>query len=425
MSSTRGPGAYLQVLARRRAALPFAASVLARLHIAMAPLGLLVLVADTLGDYAWAGAVGGAYAAGIGVGSPLWGRAIDRVGQPRVVAPTAAASGVLLAALALCAAAGGGPAALLALALAAGATAPPVSAAMRLTWRSALPRERWRTAYALDASSVEAIFVLGPLLLVALVQALPPAGPLVVTAVVQAGGALLYTRCDAVRRPGRDVALDSPATPDPLPRTGRLVGPALTAALVVALATAVGFGFIDTSLVATAREVLADESRLGVLFAAIAGGSVVGGLVYGLLPGSATERRRVPVLSAGFAVGLAALAWLLAGEPPPLAALLGALLATGLLIAPGLIVLQQLVDAQSPDGRRAEAQAWLSTAVVAGAAAGTALAGVVVELGGPPASFAAASAALLAAALVALAAQPTWRRQTASASVPDRSGAQI
>lgn len=416
-SGAGGLSAYLQVLGTGRAARPFAAAVVARLPIAMTPFGAILLVEETRGSYALAGLVAGAYAVGVGVGSPVWGRLVDRHGQARVLAPTVTASAALLAVFALAGAAGAPLPVLVLLVLASGGTAPPFSAAMRITWRAVLPRERWRAGYALDASSVEAVFVGGPLLLSLLLPLLPPAGPLLVTAVLHAGGGLVYATSEPVRRSPRAAAdLDGPlgvlAGEDPLPRAARVLTAPLLAVLVVGLVMAVAFGFTDTSLIATARDVLQDESRLGLLFAAIAGGSVVGGLGYGLLPHSATERRFVPVLLAGFAVGLAVLAVLLGREGgAPTTLLLPVLFATGLCIAPGLILQQALVDALTPEGRRGESQAWLATAGVSGGAGGTAVAGVLVEVGGPSLTLGAGAVAVAASAALAVLAQPAWARR--------------
>lgn len=417
-----GLGAYLEVLRTGTAVRPFAAAVVARLPIAMSPLGAILLVEETRGSYALAGLVAGAYALGVGLGSPLWGRLIDLHGQARVLVPGVTTSAALLAAFALAGSAGAPVPLLLVLVLASGATAPPFSAAMRMSWRAVLPRERWRTGYALDASAVEAVFVGGPLLLSLLLLVLPPAGPLLVTAALHVGGGMLYAASEPARRPPESAApLDGPvgalAGADRRPGTPLVLTPPLAAVLVVGLVMAVAFGFVDTSLLATARDVLHDESRLGLLFAAIAGGSVVGGLCYGLVAGSPTERRRVPVLLSGFAAGLAVLALLVAGrDEPSLARLLPVLFTTGLCIAPGLILQQALVDGLTPDGRRGESQAWLATAGVTGGAGGTAVAGVLVEHGGPSLALGAGAAAVAASAVLAVLAQPAWARRPAPAA---------
>ena len=425
MSGAGGLRTYATILRQGRVLHPFAAAVLARLPVSMAPLGMVLLVEHVRGSYASAGLVTGAYAVGTAVGSPVWGRAIDRSGQARVIVPTVLASGALLAALALSAVAGAGDVPLLVLAAASGATFPPFSAAMRASWRSLLPDPVQRRAgYALDASAVEAIFVVGPLVLSLLLVVTPPVAPLLITAGLLVGGGLLYaaspparlrasgpTAEDDAARAAQEA--DAAAHPSGLSASRRRAR-GLLAVLAVGLAMSVAFGVVDTSIAATARTVLGDEALLGVLFAALAGGSTIGGLAYGTTRGSAQEPLRLAVLLGVFGAGLAVVAVVVARERPPLWVLLPLLLVVGLTIAPALIIQQNLVDALAPAGRVSEAQAWLSTAVTTGAAGGTAVAGALVELGGVRLSFAAGAGALALAVLVALAGRPVFAAATAA-----------
>lgn len=412
----------------------FAASVLARLPIAMAPLGVVLLVERTSGSYATAGAVTAAFAVGTAAGAPVWGRAMDVRAQARVLAPAVTASAALLVALALAAPGGAHPVVLGALALGAGLTFPPFSAAMRASWRVLLhhPAQR-RAGFALDAAAVEALFVLGPLLLSGLLVALPTTGPLLVTAAVLLAGGLAYAATGPARQDPRlrpSAASDAepvervePVEPgglvepvDPAAKGDRARGPALLAApallavLATGLAMALAFGATDTSLAATARTVLGDDAALGLLFAAIAGGSTIGGLTYGAVAGHSTGARLLPVTLAVFGAGLAVVALVLAAPgSPPTPLLLGVLFVVGLVIAPSLIIQQALVDAQSPVGRTTEAQAWLSTAVTTGGALGTAAGGAVIEHAGVAAAFGCAAAALGLAVVVAVVSQGAWR----------------
>ncbi|WP_432505452.1 MFS transporter [Kineococcus arenarius] len=89
--------------------------------------------------------------------------------------------------------------------------------------------------------------------------------------------------------------------------------------------------------------------------------------------------------------------------------LLAALFVTGLFISPNLIAAQHLVDDLVPVHRMGEAQAWLSTAITAGAAVGNAVAGAVLEHRTAQLSLATAAGAVLTAGLVALLAQRRWR----------------
>ena len=84
--------------------------------------------------------------------------------------------------------------------------------------------------------------------------------------------------------------------------------------------------------------------------------------------------------------------------------------AAGVFIAPGLIAVTNLVDALAPRSRLSEAQAWVSTSYTGGGAAGTAVAGLLVDRGGPGRGFAGAFVLMLTAGLMALASQRWWRR---------------
>jgi MFS family permease len=274
----------------------------------------------------------------------------------------------------------------------------------------------------LDASVVETIFVLGPLLLTVLLAG-PAALPLLVTAGLMLVGGLGYARTYAARnwRPVRSA--DGVARgASPL----RSPGTALT--LVVGLAMAVAFGQFDVAMTATAERVFHSEAVLGVFFAAAAIGSTTGGLWYGSRSWPGAERHRLPVTLAGFAAGTALLAAVLVISPSaPLPLLVGVLLVTGLVIAPSLIVQQSLIDQHTAADRRSEAQAWLTTGLTAGSAAGMAVAGVLVDRAAPAAAFAGGSAALIVAVLVAVAAQRWWRTPDdgGPASEPSSSVAEI
>jgi predicted MFS family arabinose efflux permease len=95
-----------------------------------------------------------------------------------------------------------------------------------------------------------------------------------------------------------------------------------------------------------------------------------------------------------------------------MALLLALLLVTGLAIAPGLIIEANLVDRLAPGDRLNEAQGWLNTSFTAGGAAGTALAGVLVDAGGPGRAFLGAATVLVLATLTAVVGQRWMRGRT-------------
>lgn len=376
---------------------PFAAAVVGRLAISMGPLSTVIGVRAATGSYSMAGLVAAALAAGLGVGAPVLGRLVDRRGQRAVVAVGAVVSAAATIALALAAVGGVPVAGLAALAFAAGVSFPPLGACMRAAWQTLLdePEER-EAAYALEAVGVELIFIVGPIIVGGLLLTPVAAAPLLATGAATLLGGLAYA-ATPVAGSWRPRAAETAVRA----RGGALRGPGVVATLVAFTLVSVAFGTLDVSLAATAEGQLGNQAMVGVLFAAIAGGSLVGGLWYGGRRFSWPQRRRLIVTLVVFALGLAPLS-LVSGSLP---LLLAALVVAGVGIAPTSIVSHQLLDDTAPPGTRTEAQAWASTANTAGAAAGTALAGILVDLGGPQLSLRVAPLAVLGAVAVVLACQ--------------------
>ncbi|MBB3326200.1 MFS family permease [Friedmanniella antarctica] len=371
----------------------------------MTPLGVLILVESERGTYALAGLVSGVYAIGAALGTPLWGRLMDRFGQLRVLLPTALTSAALLALLALATTRGAPDHLLLVIAAGVGVSYPPIGPALRSSFRIVLPDpDARRVAFALDATSVELAFVLGPLLLSVLLLPGINALPLLVTAGLLAVGGIGYCLTGVARRATartQQAAAGHDASAAPSgPRTA-LTAAGVPVVLAVMLVISIGFGQLDTSMAGTADLALGSTERVGILFAAIAGGSTLGGLAYGARTWSHSERQAVPRLLAVFATLLGVLAVLLATGTTQLVVLLPVLFLTGLTIAPALIMQQALLDQLVPPARLNEAQSFLSASNTAGAALGTAIAGVVIDVAGLSWSFGGAALGVAAAAIVA------------------------
>jgi MFS family permease len=405
--------AYGRLLGHGPAARPFLSGAVARLTLAMIPLGILILVEQQRQTYAVAGVVTGAYAIGAALGTPLWGRLMDRFGQVPVLAPTALVSAGLLVTLAVATVGGASDGTLIALAAGVGFSYPAISPALRSSFRIVLPDPNSRrVAFALDATAVELAFVCGPLLLSALLLPGIALLPLLVTAGLLAGGGLAYCATGVARRATpavqRMASGHDPETAGTGPRTA-LAATGVTAVLTVMLMVSIGFGQLDTSMAATADHAMGGTEKVGILFAAIAGGSTLGGLIFGSRSWPFDERRAVPVLLGLFGAFLAVLAGLLAAGATSLPVVLPVLFLTGLTIAPTLIIQQGLLDHLAPAHRLNEAQAFLSASNTIGAAAGTAVAGVVIDLGGVAWSFAGAACGVVLAAVIAVINQSRWR----------------
>jgi MFS family permease len=407
-----GLRAYGRLLRHGPASRPFVFAAVARLTLAMIPLGILILVEQERHGYAIAGVVSGAYAVGAAVGTPMWGRLMDRFGQVWVLLPTAVTSAALLVVLVLTTIAGAPVLALIAIAAGVGLTYPAISPALRSSFRIVLPDPRARkVAFALDATSVELAFVCGPLLLSILLVPGMSLLPLLVTAGLLAVGGIGYCATGVARRATpalqRAAAGHNPGTVGARQRTA-LAATGVAAVLTVMLMVSIGFGQLDTSMAATADKALGGTAQVGILFAAIAGGSTLGGLAYGARSWPFDERRAVPVLLCIFGLFLALLAGLLSAGVASLPVLMPVLFLTGLTIAPTLIMQQALLDSLAPAHRLNEAQALLSASNTTGAAVGTAIAGVVIDVAGLSWSFAGAALGVLVAAAVAVLSQARW-----------------
>src|SRR3954466_13273541 len=81
-------GRYRRVLAAPHVRPLVSASVLARMPIGITGLATVLFVRDETGSFGSAGIVSAAFAVAAGLVSPLQGRLIDRLGQPRVLVPS-------------------------------------------------------------------------------------------------------------------------------------------------------------------------------------------------------------------------------------------------------------------------------------------------------------------------------------------------
>lgn len=406
---------YRRILTRRGAAAPFLLALLGRLPISMAPLGIVLLVQSARDNYSQAGAVTAAFTLAVAIGTPFWGSRLDVYGQSKVLLPLGLVSGGLLIALTLSIARGASMPVLFVLAAGVGLAFPPISPAMRGAWRVLLEAdEERRAAFALEGVIIEVVFVAGPLLISSLLLFGPAELPLLITSALLAVGAAGYSLTGAARRWRPEPHADggSYRGRSPLRSIGVLM------AIAVALMVALAFGLLDVSLAATAQTVLGDQKLVGLLFMAVAGGSAIGGTVFGALRLPWPERSLVAVSLTGFLIGAIIVTVLLNSGVRSAAVLMPALFITGLSIAPALIMLANLVDAHADRDRLNEAQGWLSTAFTGGAAAGTAIAGFVVDAGGPVRSFTAIVMVLPVAVLVALLGRRLWRSSGVAEPTP-------
>jgi MFS family permease len=143
----------------------------------------------------------------------------------------------------------------------------------------------------------------------------------------------------------------------------------------------------------------------GVALAAYAGGSLVAGLVYGVvrLPGTLAGR----FVGCAVFFGVAAQLLLAVGSLP---VLIGVGFAAGLAIAPVLVAGMSLVESRAPRAALTEALTWVVTGLVLGVTAGSATAGWAVDHWGAESAFAVPALAAALAAVLALCGAPLLLR---------------
>ncbi|WP_439599795.1 MFS transporter [Devosia sp.] len=183
------PNPYVEIFRAPGAKGFAAAGFVARMPMAMAPIGIVAMLSQTHGEFWLAGAVSATYAFANALFAPQISRVVDRLGQSRVLIPTTLVAVAAFAVLMLAAAQHWPIWTLFAAALAA-AVMPSFPAMIRTRW-SELFRDRpeLNTAFAFESSADELVYIAGASLSVGLAVALfPEAGLLASTLFLALGG---------------------------------------------------------------------------------------------------------------------------------------------------------------------------------------------------------------------------------------------
>jgi MFS family permease len=398
-------GAYRSLL--REPGFPrlvFAVS-LARIPIAMIPLAEVLLVRRRTGSYVDAGLVTAAWALASGLLAPLQGRLVDRLGQPRVLLPSAALCAAALGGFVAVALGGAHVWALAVLSAVAGAAFPPVGASMRELWRARVGENESRlgTAYSFESVVVELVFVVGPAVTGLVVAVASPQAAIVGAAVCVAVG----TGVMATSRVSRSWPRQRSTTGF----AGALSDRGLRTLVLLTVPVGGALGVLDIGMPAFARA-HGHPSTAGLLLTAFAIGSMGGGVWFGsrAWPAASLYRRFV-LVTILFAIGLLPLA-----AAPSLGAMAPLAVLAGLSFAPAVTCMYLLVDRVAPVGTGTEAYTWILTATAGGQALGAGAAGVIAQHAGVHPALLLASGAALLGVLVALARRRTLAQTPVSAA---------
>jgi MFS family permease len=364
---------------------------LARLPMPILGLGAVLLVEGETGSYGLAGAVAGTLALVTSVASPQWARAMDRRGQGAVL--QVAFTGYLVCGVAFVAAvvAGAPQWSWFVLAGLTGACGANIGSVVRARWADALDADRRQTAFAFESVVDEVVFVIGPPLVTLLATLINPPIGFLTGVVIGFCGGMWLSRLRSTEPPVHAVDVDGPR------RRSALGNVTVLLVAIVYLAVGCVFGAMDVVVVAYAEAEDA-PALAGVALAVYAGGSLVAGLVYGVvrLPGSLAARYIACAVFFAIAAQL-----LLAVDSLVSLVVVGFL--AGLAIAPVLVSGMSLVESRVPRSSLTEALTWVVTGLSLGVTVGSAVAGAAVDAWGAETAFAvpALSAALAGALALA------------------------
>ncbi|MDO5663600.1 MAG: MFS transporter, partial [Brachybacterium sp.] len=356
---------YQDILRTPGVARMIAAQLAARFPSGMMSLAILLHVEQSTGSYGAAGIVLAAASVGQAVAGPVTSRWMGAWGMRRVLTLTLSVCVVAVLGLALL------PlnlAGYMALAMLAGLSTPPVQAAVRTIYPKLVNSSQLTPLFSLDASLQEIIWVVAPVVITMVSTQVGTVQGLVLVAIILVGGGTWFIAAPELGRVR-------------IPRSRRAFGRVVLKPPVL-LATVTGFlligacSAVEVGVVATFGH---DGIESGLVLAVFAVGSLVGGLAFGHIPiGPWAMARRLLIVTIGLSLTMVSLNIFWLG---------GTLLIAGIGIAPALAVMFAITTASVKFSETAEAFGWAGTGQLIGAAAGSAVAGILVDQAGPTGAY--------------------------------------
>jgi MFS family permease len=352
---------YSQVLSNKSGQYLLISSFPARLAYGMISLSIFFKVQQTTGSIAIAGLATGVNGITGATTAGLRGTIIDKFGMKiplRILAPG-------YAFLILLFASGTNKTELVVYAAILGFSAPPINLSVRPLWKVTVPQDQIRTAYAIDTAVMNSVGVFGPLIATSVALGSTPELALqICSALIFIGGGALSLSPQLKRwKPEKKTSNDLAVWRTPAMRLLMLEG----------VFIGLGWGAFDIAIPAfTVLEKI--PHRTGIIFAIMAAGTVIGGLVAGMVS------RRTSSLAAFKKLYLF---WFIFSLPlaftyPDWSMMI--VTAAMSLMAGGLQVFYlEISEAVRPKGTAVAALGWLWTVEGTFAAFGTAIGGFISE----------------------------------------------
>ena len=373
--------AYRELLRTPGVGRIIAAQLTARFPNGMTSLAILLHVEQATGSYGAAGLVLAATSVGQAVAGPITSRWMGLWGMRKVITLTMVVCAIAITTIALVDMA---VPAYMALGLIAGLSTPPIQSAVRTIYPKMVNSRQLTPLYSLDASLQEIIWILAPVVITFVATQVGTWEALILIVVILLGGGTWFILSPELGRVR-------------IPRSKRRLGKVLARPTVL-LATVIGFLLIGACAAVEAGVVATfghGGLEAGLVLAVFSIGSLGGGLSFGHIPiGPWAMARRMGIVAAGLCLTMFSLnVWWLGGT----------LLLAGIGIAPALAVLFAITSASVKFSDTAEAYGWVGTGQLIGAAAGSAIAGFLIDGVGPQGAYVAAAIFAVAGAIVAVA----------------------
>lgn len=382
------PNPYREIFKARGAKGFAAAGFVARMPMAMAPIGIVAMLSQTHGEYWLAGAVSATYALANAFVAPQISRLVDRLGQARIVVPTTVIS--VLAFVVLVAAANQDwPIWTLFVSALLAAAMPSIPAMVRARWTELFrDRPEMNTAFAFESAADELVYIAGASLSVGLSVALFPEAGILASTLFLAFGSTAFILQRSTEPRVRPVDQGSRGSAIRL-RPVQII----TLALIFIGAT---FATTEVSTVAITKE-LGQPGAASLVIGVYALGSFVVGIFIGAL------NLKTPLqIQLAIAIAIIALTTLplLVADTVPLLAL--AVFVSGVAISPTFITAFGLIERRVPEAMLTEGVTWVMTGIGIGMALGSFAAGWVVDVFGAQSGFLVSVAAGAVALVIVL-----------------------
>ena len=358
--------------------------------IGMVGFSMLMFLREAYGNFEVAGSAVGIGFVAMAIAAPIQGRMIDRYGPRSVLRVTGLMHPLALAGILVAAKLGLAAPVAFAFSALSGLFASPITTLTRTLWRHRFTHEEdRRTAFALDAVTIELNFTLGPAIIAGMLAAFGATWAFALSIAIVVGSFLVFLFSRAVGYIKSDASVERHLL-------GPLTEPRLWIVFLATLGITVCFGLLEVGYPAYAT-FLAMPALGGVLLGINSLGSALGGMLYGGLHFKAPVERQFAGAIALMALPL--LAHVLFQQPVAFG--ITAFFA-GALIAPTIAAQNVLVSRLAPEKYATEAFTWSTTFIVTGLGIGMALGGILVENVGLRENFAAGAAIVAAMALLAL-----------------------